>query len=338
MHSHEIRVQVVDGTWETIGVDRGRGVVAEGISASSNDWGSDTFSCTLKRDVHAAWPDMTAFTPLEYSVNGMKVWSGFLVEAPVSDGAEHEITLQAKGWHYHLDDDPLRRSYVTNTMTEFMDVRSHPTAALGVWVGQPTLPSEGLLTIFYPRGTYPSCYAGVLVEQVGGPGIQACRLDWETSANAAGMLFVVAGCDIADYSASVAAQQSNFLAQAVSVTSGITVSTTLTARRFFLIMLVFPGGGTLNADVWIRVTNFQGYHGWWSSAGNSILYPDEVIKDVRDRNAPLLSKSNTKILYPPTHGSNFPIPDFGSRAAYLTPREYIQKATAMYDWLSLIHI
>ena len=104
-----IRVQTLDGRWETAGVDRFPGVLPESLRLTANDAGPETCSFELRRrpgDVH---PDLGGFTPCEVEVGGMLVWSGRVKETPTREGgANAGISVEGQGWQYHADDDVPR--------------------------------------------------------------------------------------------------------------------------------------------------------------------------------------------------------------------------------------
>ena len=69
-----VRVQPLGGGWETLGVDRLRGLSAQGISAASNDWGPDDFSFQLAAERGARRPDLLPYTPIDLEVGGTLCW------------------------------------------------------------------------------------------------------------------------------------------------------------------------------------------------------------------------------------------------------------------------
>src|SRR6478672_1028388 len=125
-HEASVRVQVLGGTWETIGSDRYRGVAAEQLQLTANEWGPDTASFTLRRDPDAVHPDLLAWTPVEIWVAGVPVWDGRVKETPAQEGADFSLNVQCEGWQYHLDDDSYAANYVHTRLDDFADVRSVP--------------------------------------------------------------------------------------------------------------------------------------------------------------------------------------------------------------------
>jgi hypothetical protein len=143
-----VRLQALDGQWETAGVDRLRGIVPEDISLSANGWGPDTASFTLRRDPGAVHPDLTAFTPCEVEIAGEVVWSGRVRETPTKDGQDPQISVQGQGWQYHLDDDVYERFYVHTRLSDWKDVRTFPDAPLANFGTAGQVQSEGRAVTF----------------------------------------------------------------------------------------------------------------------------------------------------------------------------------------------
>ena len=78
MPDETIRIQPLGGPWETLGSDRLRGLIAEHIVASSNDWGPDALNFTLRAESGARRPDLLPYTPIELEIAGVLCWSGFI--------------------------------------------------------------------------------------------------------------------------------------------------------------------------------------------------------------------------------------------------------------------
>jgi hypothetical protein len=117
-----VRLEALDGVWETCGVDRLRGLHPQGIQPTWNDWGPDGLSFQLHRDPGAIYPDLSAFTPCEVEIGGRVIWDGRVRETPSDDNA---ISVQGLGWQYHLDDDTYERVYVHTRLTDWQDLRSY---------------------------------------------------------------------------------------------------------------------------------------------------------------------------------------------------------------------
>lgn len=118
-----VRLQSLDGTWETCGVDRAAGIFPENVTLSSDSWGPKTASFDLRRDPMLPWPDVLAFTPVKIEVDGQLVWSGRVSETPSREGAESVMSVTCEGWQAHLDDDLVDRMWVHDDLTAWKDYR-----------------------------------------------------------------------------------------------------------------------------------------------------------------------------------------------------------------------
>src|SRR4051794_20526348 len=123
---HVVRLKALDGTWETCGVDRLRGVIPDqdSFELTWNDWGSDACSFTLQTDPRRPRPDLSAFTPSQIFVAGVKAWAGRVKQTPASDGSDRKLTMQGEGRQYELDDDAYERTYVHSRIGEWHDIRT----------------------------------------------------------------------------------------------------------------------------------------------------------------------------------------------------------------------
>lgn len=117
-----VRLKTLDGRWETVGAQRLRGIWPEGLTLTSNRHGSDTARFILKRKTEAVYPDLSAFTPCEIEQDGTIVWSGRIWETPSKEGSDEQISVEGRGWQYHLDDDVFRIPFAS-TKLPFKDAR-----------------------------------------------------------------------------------------------------------------------------------------------------------------------------------------------------------------------
>ncbi len=88
-----IRVEVLDGTWETYGADRDVEVLPETLVCSSNEWGPEKASFVLRRNPWAQWPDWTPFSPVEIEEGGVVIWEGRTIGTPIKAGAEQQVSV-----------------------------------------------------------------------------------------------------------------------------------------------------------------------------------------------------------------------------------------------------
>src|SRR3954454_15983480 len=150
-----VRVQSLNGTWETLGADRARGVWPESVQPQADEHGATTCSLDLRRDNRYPWPDLSAYTPIEVEIDGVLVWDGRIKETPTRDGTDGSvINVQAEGWQYHLDDDLYRRAYVHNDLSQWVDTRTISAAELTAFtVGAVVTTGGGTAQMGWPQAT-----------------------------------------------------------------------------------------------------------------------------------------------------------------------------------------
>lgn len=327
-----VRLQTLGGTWETCGVDRFRGIVPQGLSMSSNGWGSDTCSFTLRRKAGALHPDLAAFTPCDIEIDGVKVWSGRVRETPTQSGADDTVSVEGQGWQYHLDDDVYQRSYVQTDMARWGDVRGLTTADIAVtWPNayEVTASDTGIMLSLPAGKTAPaSSQAGAFIDT--GPG---------DTAGVKRVVVTYKGGGLASLGLAVRNAASTFTtggdeASTIDAAPIATVSTTAaftfaTARRFLAISMDNNAGvGLAGASTgWVQILAVQIFRSTaYESANASILKASDVIADAATI-ATLLSTDTTGIA-----ATSFSIPDFaldGNRS----PREVMEAANAYHNYI-----
>jgi hypothetical protein len=150
-----IRLQELDGTWQTLGTDRASGITAEGLSLTSNSYGPDGATFELHRDPDAAWPDLAAFTPVEIDVANQLAWSGRIAETQIQDGSTARLSVRCEGWQYHLDDDQVAKTYVNRKLSDWKDLKEF-VPVVDDWVHQGTVEiTDGNIWMGWKAGTTP---------------------------------------------------------------------------------------------------------------------------------------------------------------------------------------
>lgn len=322
-----IRIKPIDGVWESIGSDRNAGVWFEELTCSSVDpGGPDTASFVLKRDPIILFPDLLPFTSIEIEIDGTVKWDGFVWETPTTEGPGQQISVQCRGWQYHLDDDVSWKRYVHTDLSAWQDRRDELTTAVGTGAscaaGQ--VNNDGGLMLMFPKD-----YASTLNDEVGvmldmGPNNVANRLVFSgtTSANNNGTPFlqvtIYAGNN-ADGSGS-----SVIYGGAALTTMGASFSN-FTAnpggKRYIFIQLKFTTAGTTAADGWVKFSSIQVFADSTYESGNaSVLKVPTVVKDVLTNAASKISSNQSYI--DRAGAASFNIPAF-SPDDYMTPREII---------------
>lgn len=330
-----VRLQSLDGVWETCGVDRLAGIVPENISCSANPWGSDRASFDLRRDPGGVYPDLSAFTPVDIEVGGTKVWSGRVSSTPSRDGSDSVVNVQCEGWQYHLDDDAYERRYVVGHLDGFEDYRSFPSAALGggkaFAAGQVSI-GGGQVQIACPAQSQftAGSFCGVVLDLGQYTTAQRVVMTWQAYGTDANItLWCRASSDIIWSSYSDA-----FTATLVAgpTTSAGTFSTPGRYVMFFIFRngaSATPAAGT---DWWVRVTDIKLFASTAYESGNaSILKASDVVSDA-------LGKAT--IFLPDTTGvtaTSFSIPEYAPDNLR-TPREHIEAVNAYHAWRAQVTV
>ena len=122
-----IRLQTLDGVWETVGSDRLRGVWPENDSYTADEKGPSKCSFELSRDPGAVFPDLVAWTPCEVEIGGELVWSGRVQER--RPRGRPVVNVQGRGWQFHLDDDMFSRVYIETRLQALTDAGRSPAPA-----------------------------------------------------------------------------------------------------------------------------------------------------------------------------------------------------------------
>lgn len=335
-----VRAEVLDGVWETFGVDRAVQVDPETLVYSGNEWGPDKASFVLKRDPWAHWPDLSPYTPVEIEVGGQKTWEGRTNGTPLKAGSERQISVQCEGWQYHLDDGLYKRQYVHASLTDFKDTRSILTANLAVMAATPTVVSgEGAITLSFVKGAtiIPGVAAGVTLD-LGEAAAKTISCKYKTSNNATTVQLFVIGHDDPWWGADTeGVSREDFLhAEPIDPTENKTFSATITkARRYVTLLLWNTVETTPNPDIWVRIEELSIYSDSTFEAGNaSVLKATTVDIDALEKAAPLISTDHSQI---DTAADEFNIPSL-VMASYRSPRQMIEAVNAFHNWLTMLDL
>jgi hypothetical protein len=328
-----IRVQALDGTWQTMGGETVRGVYPENVSLEADAWGSSSASFTLRRDPRAFFPDIGAFTPVEVDVGSTLVWSGRVRETP-SQVAQRTISVQCEGWQFHLDDDVYQHTYVHSDLTAWTDARSLPTTDLAVFVTAGTVQAgDGALVIGFPNGGIVgnNRAAGAVLDL--GPNSLAKRVivDYDNVSFSSGSYtFYCKGSD--DPNTIISGGENAF-----GVDPGLAVSpqggTFSTPRRYMSVFIYrTAASGTETADRLVRIKSIKVFADTSYEAGAaSVLTASTVVSDALDRATMLLSSDRSGIASTSLH-----IPEYAP--ATQTPRQAWTAVDSYHDWLKQIDV
>lgn len=331
-----IRAEVLNGTWETFGVDRAIEVDPESVSYGANEWGCEKASFTLRRNPWAAWPDLSPFTPVEIEIGGVIVWEGRTEGTPLKAGAEASINVQAGGWAQHLDDDLYKRLYVHATLSDWKDIRSSVEAPLASFSASPQVLSEtGVITLSFPKGspvTLDVTRVGVYLDLGEAGAAKTVSVTFGESTFVAGYytLFAFAGPSVEAYLAEELWQ--------FDAGTPVTPSTaTLTTSERYVFLFIVRTGETAeeNGDRSLKITAISVFgEAAYESAGASVLKASTVIENALAEATKLLSSDLSQI---DTAADEFDIPTL-VMANYKTSREMITAVNAFHNWVTAIDL
>jgi hypothetical protein len=328
----EVRLQALDGTWETCGVDRLRGIVPENFTASSTTWGNDKASFDLKRDPGGQYPDLTAFTPMEAWVGGYKCFSGRVSETPTREGDDRVVNVQCEGWQYHLDDDVYSRVYAHTRLADYTDARADVNANLTSFPAAYEVTSDGGIMLALPSAATAaaSTQAGVTLDL--GDGNVAKRV----------VVTYIGGGDAnfrlrAYVSATSTGSDElwNVDVEPIATTSTTTANTFTTAARYVRFELANANVVTVTgtATSWVKLTSVLVVPDTTYESGNiSALKASTVVADALAKGTILLSSSTDKITT-----TTFPIPSLALED-YRTPRQVIDGVNSYHDYLTQVDV
>lgn len=331
-----VRVQALDGTWETLGVDRLAGVVPENLEISADGWGSKSCSFDLRRDPSAVWPDVGAFTPVEVDVEGQLAWSGRVSETPSRDGTDRMLSVVCEGWQHHLDDDLVDRMWVHTRMTDWVDQRSridqglsnHPASAT-VQVG-----SGGIVLGWAQGAQVPASglrRAAVVLDLGPGTLLKRIVIDYQGQATDANNTLACILSDLPDVSGMVVGQYDLSSSVANSAGSSGQLSVSGAGRRYAHIFVSHAVSGTFGFDVLWKITGARVFgETAFESGGQSALKASRVVTDVLDAGCPLLSADRSGVT-----ATSFNLPEYAPDGPR-TPREHVAAVNAFHGWVAKV--
>lgn len=329
-----IRVQTLDGQWETAGVDRLRGVWPENDSYTADEWGPSKCSFDLHRDPGSTFPDLTAWTPCEVEIGGVLIWSGRVVETPDQEAAQ-VFNVQGRGWQYHLDDDLYQYSYVHARVADYRDMRTWPTTDLTLYTTTPQVSVDrGLVVLSFPANSVNAngACAGVMLDLGSSVGRRIVATYDTMTVRGNIVVDLLAG----DAPSLLGVQASdNF---AVTATGRTLAATAGGSFRYAAIRLRSAAGSPFTdaTDTLCRVTSIMVFaDASYESGGASTLKAPTIVADALNRGTLLLSADRSGI--DPNGVATFAFPEF-SLAGQKTAREVWMAANAVQDWRSQIDV
>lgn len=323
-----VRLQALDGTWETCGVDRAAGIFPENVTLSADQWGPKTASFDLRRDPSLPWPDVLAFTPVKIEVDGQLVWSGRVSETPSREGAETVMSVTCEGWQHHLDDDLLEGVWVGADLTRWKSYGENINANPSSWPTSWTVSAgDGALRITWPADLKPS--GGGLVYFDAGPNAKITRLTWKRSSSNWGgnnALYVQAFDTLynVDVSTSLGGQS--------AVTDSAGSQTFNPGRRYVAFRMDANSWAAAAAtDCWVSFKDVLVFgNNSYDSSGTSILKASNVVADAAGKGAPLLSTDTGAI-----SATSLNLPEYAPDEPR-TPREHINAVNGFHGWTAKV--
>lgn len=331
-----VRLQALDGTWETCGVDRLTRIFPENVSLSSDSWGPKTASFDLRRDPTLPWPDVLAFTPVKIEVDGQLVWSGRVSETPSREGAETVMTINCEGWQHHLDDDMLDQFWVHADLTAWKDQRSLTISDIGAgtggfpMIGQ-TAVGDGKITLAWPKDSSVVQNTGVGVVLDLGPDRRARRVavDWFASTFDTNTTLYCRGTPDGRPTISTPTYTDAFTS-AITYVPTTSVGSLGSSGYRFVHLFLYRTGVTATATGNDLVASITGIRVFASSnlesGGASTLKASRIVADAARLRAPLLSTDTSMISTTSTS-----LPEYAPDQQR-TCREHINAADGFHGW------
>lgn len=331
-----IRAEVLNGFWETYGVDRDVAVDPESLQASANEWGPDKASFTLRRSPWAAWPDLAPFTPIEIEVGGILTWEGFTSGTPLKAGAEEQINVQCEGWQYSLDDDLYRRVYVHGTLSDWKDMRAAIAARLNYMPASAQVQVEsGAIVLSFPKGTTigPEAGVGVLLDlgESGAARYITVTIGSATFASETFLFWCKAG-----ETAEALSNATIFDVHPESYAGGGTITHAIPAGGRYVSLYLYREVSSYSPseDQTLKITGITVFsEEAYESAGASVLKASAVIEDALTH-APLISTDLSQIA---VAEDLYDIPSFTMTSAK-TPREVCEAVNSFHSWVTKIDL
>lgn len=336
-----VRLQALDGTWETCGADRAIQVVPESIEPTWDESGPKTASFQLKRSAIALWPDLSAFTPVEIEIGGVVVWDGRVEDTPGRTGTEQVINVQCAGWQTQLDDDVYRRPYVHSKLTDWKDMRSMLESDLTIWTSAFQVQTgAGLISLSVPNGSVvvggSATGVGVVLDM--GPGQTAEAISVNLTGCSVGGNYKLF-CRCSDTIPGLIGGSSEYSEAFASFDPGAVTTETVTgtfakpARYVTIFFDRATATATETTDITVRLNAITVFGSTaFESAGVSTLTGDKIITDALATATLLLSGDLSQIHAPETAFSDFVL------AQLSTPREAIEAANSLYNWITKLLI
>lgn len=324
------------GIMERIGSSpRNAILVPEGVSYTWDQHGPSKASFNLRRLGGVPWPDLGPMSPIDIDVNGGRVWSGRISEAPQQTGDTNVINVQCEGWQMHLEDDLTTKLYVHSGLGDWVDTRgalggttplNFYTTGYTVGSASPTGSSGGII-IALPLGQTIAGFgtAGVICNV--GPNLTVARaiLTYQTST------WVHTVLEQEAYNGANGNLANNVIVAAPLAVLGSTVYATSPPANTQQIELRVQDDGTATTGTNLSFVKLVAASLFgstaWESGNASILKASDVFKDLLPK-APLLNQTDLSQITTTT----FSIPELYVSSPS-TPGEIMRGVNAYHDFL-----
>lgn len=343
---HVVRLRLTNGTWVTLGAKEAPGIVAEGLSLTSDLHGSQAASFIIRRPADLPWGELLAATQMRVEAAGKRVWAGRINQTPsAGKGIASQLSVQAQGWQGQLDDDQLNLYWVARGLSGFQDFRNAVVAPANyanietggqVQTGGP----GGAITIGWPQGAQvpnsatTSRHLGVMLDIGAGRVLNrvAVTLRRISGANPDVHVFVRGASNQQVFGAAGTEEDIYTIALPSLPTPQSPIATFAnTNLRYLAVGMYYSGtGGTFAEDNMLRLESAI----CWAQPGyddgnlGSQLHASDVMGTVAVSGAmPLLSNDTSLVA-----ATSFAIPAFAP-AGYQTPRQILDAANAFHDYL-----
>lgn len=337
-----IRVRTPDTGWETIGVDRLRGISHENLDQEWDRGGSLQATFDLKREPRTPWPDVAAFSDIEMEVGGVQNWKGRVRKTPSREISDRSISIVCDGLQVHMDEDPYQPVYVHQRTADWRDIRTHFASSLSTFSARPRVSNDrGIVSIGWAKDDVVTngTAVGITLDLGPNPSGKAKRIvvdyDLVGLAPASNFQLRINGHDspglptISTGAAGADDFSVSFYAGGGFSTFGVLSGSIATARRCVTIYLIASAGFTAATDFTFRAKAIRVFSDTAYESGNqSVLPASAVILDAFARGTQVFSPDRS--LIEPT---SFGIPELASLLAHKTPREVMDAANAFHDYV-----
>lgn len=288
-----IRLEAADGTWEVGGVDRRRGIWAEDLQCTWDDWGPRTAHWTMKRDPGAPQPDLSGFTPVIIE-KGRGVWEGYIDQTPAGEGTS--LSVEAIGWPDHGDEDLSQRMFIHSRLPDWKDSRSLLATVLSTWLQSGSVEvGTGAIRIGWAQNAFAAALQHVGVTLDLGEGSLAKHVAFGTEKNSpsAALTFLIRGHNIPNPNPAAGQYEDAFISLHSALADGDHEFTFTNPWRYITILMYRNDGvsGVTGGEHMVRLPYVRVFaDAAYETGFASNLTADVVLKYLLPRLCPLWSQ------------------------------------------------